>query len=247
MIAYQKTVTDKTIILGPREGFIRPFDFGTDWTEMRIGMFISGVTSAGDNTGISATETLALTTYADRLTVGIKDNTDDLPGVAGTNFVGYGTNATHVAEDQHMGIYNNSTGSYGARLNAMSAIGTSFTARALINAGVSGLQYPNTATVAGASGYCGFWCIKITIADRGLGTQNISIDGAVTASVAGTDYSATALRSLMNSATFFDGGTAFDWFSAGPVALPIPDCVWIRNPYFSNRIRISCLRAIRYA
>ena len=246
MIAYQKTVTDKTIILGPREAFIRPFDFG-DWTEMRIGMFVGAVTAAGDNTGISTPETLALTTYADRLTIGIKDNTDDMPGVAGTNFVGYGTDGTHEAADQRMGVYNNSTGTYAARLSALSSIGTAFTARALINASPSGIQYPNAAGVAGVSGYNGFWCIKLLITDRGLATQTISVDGSTTQTIAGTDYSATALRSLMNSASFFDGGTAFDWFDGGPAARAIPDCVWIRNPYFNNRIRISCLRAIRYA
>lgn len=247
MIAYQKTVTDKTIILSPREALIRPFDFGDDWTEMRFGFFVGGVTAAGDNTGISSSEFLTLSTFADRLTIGLKDNTDDLPGVAGTNFVGFGSDATHEAADQRMGIYGASPGPYACRLHGLMSIGTSFTSRSLVSGLASGLNYPASASLTGSSGYNGFWAAKFVIADRGLATQTIAVSGSTTQNVAGTDYSESALRTLLNNSTYTSAGTAFDWFDGVPAARAIPNCIWIRNPYFSNRIRLSCMRAIRYA
>lgn len=81
---YQKTASDKTLILSPREYFLRPFDFGTDWTEVRVGIFFGGVTSGGDNTQ-AVSETVAVSSAIDRIAFGIKDSaTAALPGQAGS-------------------------------------------------------------------------------------------------------------------------------------------------------------------
>ncbi len=240
---YQKTVSDKTNILAPREYFIRPFDF-QNWTEARFGILWSAVASSGDNVTV-APETVALSTAADLISFGLKDSaTSALPGQAGSIFLG-ATNA--------LGASALTFGAGAAGANFASNLGNPAVLAATGyngvtkfggtgSEGIDGIQCPSNTAVA--SGYCGFYALKFVINNRGLSTQTVTITGSTQSTVSGTDYSASALRILLNNATYTNGGT-IAW-NTGAAARDIPDSFWIRAPFYSNRMRISCMMGVRY-
>jgi len=237
---YQKTVSDKTCILAPREYFIREFDF-EDWTEMRFGMFLSAVTSGGDDT-INTAETVAISTVADRMTIGLKDAaTTILPGVAGSSFLGVIT-GTSASSSSFAG---SGFGCAGSPVNAPSAAG--YNGATLIggtSAQVLG-DYVKAQNASSATGYCGFYGLKFVITNRGLASQSVAISSFSNIAIAGADYSASALRTLINNSIY--GTAASIAWNDGVAAYDIPDALWIRMPFYNNRIRLSSIMGVRYA
>jgi len=231
---YQKTVSDKTCILAPREYIMRPFDFG-DWTMMRFGMFIGGVTASGDNSQ-SVDEEVSLITAGDRWTIGIKDSaTTALPGQAGSLFVGAGSFG---------GKANMNANTMFSNVGANNASAQTFVGTSQQGGSAGGEIAPAWPTVTGASTYCGFYVIQFTIANLGLATQTINVAVQGNSSISGTDYSAGALRTLINNA-IFNAGITFAW-NDGVSARAIPDAIWIRAPFYNNRLRLSGIMAVRY-
>ncbi|HEX2901443.1 MAG TPA: hypothetical protein VHS96_17140 [Bacteroidia bacterium] len=231
---------DKTTVLAPRQGGGRKFDFDDDWTEIRVGAFLVGVAATGSN-DVNVTESVTLTTYLDRITFGIKNSdTEDAPGAAGTLFLGATTRTglpSYSAAAQ--GFRSDSGGSLvAAGYNGASIIGGTV---AEDLGGIMG--FPDA---SGASGYNGFFCIRYRITNLGLSSQSVGVslnNNATT--VAGTDYSANALRTLMNNATFLTE-RAIAW-NDGASAYDIPDAYYVRTPFYNNTLRLSAIRAIRYA
>lgn len=234
---YAKTVTDMTLIPAVREGYCRQFDFGTDWTEVRIGMFYSPVHATTSDNTAAPTEALALSSAADRIFFGLKDSSTALPGSTGSVFVGAMT-ATGKTSDVGSGYIN----SHDGELVAGGYVGTTLVGGTTTQDMAKSMQYPD---ITGASAYCGFYGLKFVIADRGLGTQTITVTPCLTATVSGTDYSATALLTAIS--TFANPGTArtLNWFDGVPAAYAIPDCFFIRAPFYNSRLRISAHRAVR--
>lgn len=240
---YQKTVSDKTCILAPREFLLRPFDFGDDWTEMRLGAYFCGVTSGADDT-TSVAETVALTTDADRIYFGIKDSaTNDLPGFGDALFLGATTRNANGSNITAGSPNNFRTAVVSG--GDLSAAG--FHETTVVGGGASETlsEIMNFPAASGASAYCGFFVVKFVISNRGTSSQSFAISAESTSTISGTDYSASALRLLINNATFSAAAT-IAW-NDGAVARDIPDAVFIRMPFYNNRIRLSCIRAIRYA
>jgi hypothetical protein len=234
---YQKTVTDKTCILSPREYILRPFDFGTDWTEVRIGAYFSGIAASGDNTD-SAAETVALASASDRIAFGIKDSaTSDLPGFGAALFLGA---VTETSSSSYC------SGSAFSALAATRLAAAGYHETTLVG-GTSTLsasmEYP--ASASGSTGYCGFFALKFVITNLGTASQSVAISGTRTATVSGTDYSASALQLLMNNNTY-QAPVSIAW-NDGAIARTIPDAFYCRMPFYSNRIRLSAIRCIRYA
>lgn len=233
---YQKTASDKTCILAPREFILRPFDFGA-WTEMRIGFYYSGIAASGDNTN-SASETVALSSYSDRITVGLKDSaTNDLPGYGDALFLGGVTQTAASSECNGSAFHSSGLGVLGA---------AGFHETTLVNGSSSlgfGFDYP--ASASGATGYCGFAALKFVIADLGLSSQAVTISGVTTTPITGTDYSAAALQLLINNSTY-GSGVSVAW-NDGAIARTIPDAIFLRMPFYNNRIRLSAMFASRYA
>lgn len=235
---YQKTATDKTSIQAPREYFMRQFDF-EDWTEMRMGFYISGVSSSDDNAGTSV-ENVSISTVADKIMVGIKNSdTVDLPGEAGSLFLGittpdgFGSRCTTV----RMGRVSSDDQLAAVGYNGASMIGGT------TSESVTGLFFPVDPSVA--TGYCGLFAMKFVITNRGAASQSIAISTWSDDGIAGADYSASALGLDLNNAIY---GTARNiaW-NDGAAAYDIPDAFFVRVPFYSNRIRLSCIRMTRYA
>lgn len=244
-LIYQKLVTDKTLILDPREYVMRPFDLGADWTEIRFGFFWTPVQSGNDNLEPAGNEVIAINNAQDWITAGFKDSaTTALPGQATAFFLG------------HIGWNNVNPGQCSlVDLGATWRIGGSNTATTGHLAGYDGVTLKGSDAAAGvapqapdaslAAGYNGFFGVKCVLTNRGLATQQAQLSSAVTATVAGTDYSIAALRQAINNGVY-TGGAAFAW-NDGAAALTVPDAVFLRLPFFVNRIRISAMMVVRYA
>lgn len=232
-------LTDKTTVLAPREGACRKFNFGTDWTEVRVGMFCSPIAATGSN-DVNVVELMVPSGITDYITFGIKDDSQTYPGQVGSTFLGIRSAGPNV-ESGTAGIQ----GFYGG---GASWLTTGYYGATMVqNAGSLGSSpyFGGTVLANAATAYCGFIAIKIVITDRGLSTQSVAVSIAYSNSVAGADYSATALRTAINN-TAYGTAESIAW-NDGASARVIPDCVWVRVPLYLNALRISAIRAIRYA
>lgn len=239
--AYQKTVSDLTVIFGAREQLASQFDFGTDWTEIRIGMFW-GLVALNDNNAAPSTEDVAISSVLDRIFFGIKDNSQNCPGVAGSLYIGLSNRSTNHS------YVSTANGSMADTFNGrnMGVIGykdtTPITGASTDVSGLSGVSDPSP-----TSGYAAFTGVKFVLLNRGLSNQQIKVSAACSPTgspVSGTDYSAANLRTYLSA---FAGGSAevtLDW-NDGATAYAIPDSWFLRNPFFNARVRVSCMNAIK--
>ena len=233
---YEKIVGDKVVILEPREAAIRiPLASANQWTELRIGMFISHTSVAASNAAWTADSFVTSTVY-DRTAFGLKNSdNDDLPGVAGTGFWGYlGPNGvtTDFATTGILRLNNlaQTTAYYvaadGATLNQVTATQPSIT-------------FGDTAQAQAATLFAKFFGIRFVISNRGLSTQTVTMQIAQGLSIV-TDTSETALRALLVNYAGQDIGTMSAAITAntGAAAYDVPDAFFFRSAMLSSRTRL---------
>lgn len=244
-IIYEKTITDKTLILSPREGVLRQFDFGS-WTQMRLGIFWSMVSSVDDNAKYAVAEFLTYNTPLDSMCVGIKNaDTQDLPGETGAQYMGLFTRSSLTFDPGFGGPGPQSI--YTTAESARIRFGTGYDTTANIAASVATTMAQTPNSPAGASAYCGFLGMEFTINNPGLASQTVTMRYSRTSDVAGTDYGIGNLRSYLNAfASPFSIATGLAW-NDGASAYTIPDGIFIRSPFYQIRPRISSMMMIRYA
>ncbi len=235
-LVYPK-LTDETIVLAPRQAAFRQFNIGDDWTEARFGVFVTAIAATGSDDD-NVAEVLVPSVTSDRVTFGFKDTSDTYPGQSGSLFIGVRSGEGTVVSAAAGGGIGGPSGSF-------VAVGYNGTSE-ILGAG-AGIGRIGTAVASGATSYCDFFAIRLVINNRGLSTQTITIYGKEQANVAGADYSANALRTLINNSFASVGALDTIPWNDGVSARAIPDCVWIRSPLFDNALRISCARVIRYA
>jgi len=241
---YAKSLTDKTLILDPREYMLRPFDLGATWTEIRWGFFWTMVTSGGDDVP-AVNEGVALNTVADFPVMGLKDAaTTALPGQAGSLFLG---NIAVTVGDVSAQIFGGPPDHLGG-----SAVGGRSLAGyhgvtlkgGLVDIGAASWYWPQANLV---NGYNGFMGIKYVITDRGLATQTVTLTQAAVSPVPGLDYSVNNLRTYLNNTPYANGsGLPPVQWNDGVAAYALPDAVFVHLPFYNNRIRISAMQIIRY-
>lgn len=231
-------LSEKTTVLAPGEGGGRKLDFGA-WTEIRYGGFFSAVSSSGSNTNNTA-ESLVPANLTEHVTFGLKDDDQTtFPGEAGSLFIGIRDgDAANVQSSVNSGI--------GASAGQWRPVGYYGTTEVL-GSSISTSSRMGAATASAASAYCGFTGVRINIVDLGLSTQSLTVRVTGENDIAGTDYSETALLTKLQN-LLIDGLTpqSIAW-NDGVAARAIPDCLWVRTPLLANSIRISCIRAVRYA
>lgn len=93
---YQKTVDDKCLILEPGEALIREMAIPSNWTDLILYVGLS-FTTAVDENGVTATESVTNTGLLSRPLFGVKDGSSLAPGAAGSQFLGYATKHTDSA------------------------------------------------------------------------------------------------------------------------------------------------------
>lgn len=232
--------SDKTVVLAPRQGLARKINFGDTWTDVRAGFYIGAIAATGSNDSV-VSETLAISGYNDRITIGLKDDSVTNPGYTGSLFIGMqdGDAGSVFAVTPNGGL--------GASGGAWRTVGYYGTNQVLAGSAAGGSRI-GTSGVTGASAYCQFFGFRIVIANRGLSSQTVTTYFIPQNNIAGTDYSATALRTKILS---YASG---DWQSVGTIAWndgaaarDIPDCFWIRPSLYLNSLRISALRIILVA
>ncbi len=238
MITFEK-IGETTSIIAVRE-FQRAkitAQLGSDWTEMRLGMYFTGV-NGWDNAVAGPEEILTVSDVSDYVTFGLKDsNSYFLPGEAGGTFIGIrSTGSTSKARAPVL-----ATGWFADSNEECSAVG--YAGATLINGGVvanGSLRYPDPEPL---TGYNGFYCVKFVVSGRGLSSQSVSISVARSDQVDGVDYGKAALYQAMNNSTF---GTARNvaWNNGGS-ARALPDAAWVRIPFYNTRIRIQEIMAIK--
>ncbi len=230
-------LTENTLILAPREMVVRPFNFGA-WTEIRLGILATMVTSAGNDSN-AVSETVAIASALDYYGFGIKTDNTILPRVAGADFIGM-QNITAASSAYTSGTPGN--------------VQSASNPRGVIAAGASvideatNLDQMDLPQAAGASGYCGFYGLRIVIGNAGLSTQTVTIGAARRSTVSGTDYSNSVLRSniLSGGSTGYTMGTAKAW-NTGVAARALPDAFYLRMPFYNARMRLSAMGMIKVA
>lgn len=241
--AYQKTVDDMAIIWGAREQMARKFDFGA-WTEMRIGCFWSTTTLGDNNTEPTVTETVPITTAYDRFFFGLKDESAVTPSLAGSRFVGM-TNRENVALNSILtaSAGNVTIGDAGQNFGVRGFEGATQATVSSLSGNIGGMS---NADPAAATGYASFMGLRFVISNLGASSQTIAVSSSFSNNVAGTDYSAANLRTYLSAFAAPSSAITIDW-NNGVTAYAIPDCWFLRNPFFNNRIRVHCMNAIKVA
>lgn len=237
-LIYTKLATDKTTVLAAGEGGGRKEDLGA-WTELRYGVFCSAISISGSNAN-NTNETLTPANLTEHVTFGLKDDDQTtFPGEAGSLFIG-------IREGDLANVQSVAGTGIGSSAGSWRPVGYHGTTEVL-GADLGGTARLGSATASGASAYCGFLGVRINITDLGLATQTLSMRTAALSDIAGTDYTETALLTNLQN-LLIDALTpqTIAW-NDGAAARAIPDCLWIRTPLLSNSIRISAIRAVRYA
>jgi hypothetical protein len=220
--------SDKTLLPAPRQGYRRRSNIGSNWTDVRLGIFFTVVPSGNDDAAC-VTETVVDNGFPDWFTFGLKDSSASAPYTAGTRFVGIRQwqnfrittdNSAGAGEMIHSGLLSVATAGSGAAELAL--FGFSMNPR-----------FPQYS----AGTVNGFWGLKMVVNNAGLSSQSIRLHTNMTGTTAIADVSKTNLRTnLLGSFTDCGGDVAFNESGA---ALTLPDTLWIRLPTFNNRIRIT--------
>lgn len=228
---------ENTCILAPREMTVRPFNFGA-WTEMRMGIFFTMVTAAGDDAN-AVNETVVIASALDYMAFGIKTNNTTPARTAGTDFIGLmnQTAQSSLLTAGAPGNLNSAGNPRGVYLNDAAVLSEA-----------TNLGQADFPQAAGAAGYNGFLGLRFVITNLGLVNQQINLGFGIRSSVAGVDYSVTALRTqiLSGGSTGYTMGGPRDW-NTGVVARVVPDAFYVRMPFFNNRIRMSAMEMIKVA
>jgi hypothetical protein len=240
------------LYLAAREQMTAPFDFGSDWTEIRCGAFISGcqandeAANANDDSAGFQNEDVDNAIY-----FGIKNSDSSaLPGETDSLFIGVKPTGGNPSDNYSEwnaydppGVTVTTICDSAGSMSACGFAGTSLIDGGVITspAGSGALRFKD---YSAASGYCGLYVLRFVISNRGSASQSVSVSLASRTEVVGTDYSPFALQQEMNNASF--GAAKTITWNTGASARTIPDAFFIRLPFFSNRLMIAAMRAIKY-
>lgn len=239
--------SENALFFSAREFMIAPLTFEGDWTEIRCGFFVSGCDANFESEVNSDDELRSVSNVSDLITIGLKNSdTLDLPGEAGAIFLGLKSGESFGSEQGKFTnpdpLVSSSRGSAANYLGFLSGVGyNGVTEIGPSLMGESAVEFP---LITPDEGYCGFYCLKFVISNRGDSNQAVNVYVAGISKVSGGDYSPIALRALMHSIEF-EAPTTIAWNSAG-VALDIPDAFYMRLPFFNNRLMLASMMAVQY-
>ena len=240
-IIYNKSSSlgyDKTLVLGPRTGVTIPFNFPA-WTETRIGIFFTGVSTASLFVSKSVTEVLSISSNSNYFAVGLASGSSIANfGSVGTNFVGAISDGNPILmTDSQIALMNFQN--YGVQSGACR--GTAIQVGGSYQTNSPTFQFNPAENSAGS--YNGFKGLKFTVNNPGASNQTITV-GFTPQTVPAGPYTIAALQSLINNSTYYNFPTNLTW-NSGSVALPLPDNFYMWNPYYTNGIRLSALAVVR--
>jgi hypothetical protein len=249
-IIYQKPSTsDRTVILGTRSALNRPMNLvnssGQPWTEVRLGMFFSIISSTSDNASPVAEElTQVPGSHTNRVTIGLKDSSQIFPGNPGSSFIGIMTSgsATHNSYAGSYPLYN--WEAYGAASGNANqrCIGIGIHGTASFEGTAQQISFKSSSNPAGTILYGGAYGVKINILNRGASNQSVVISGSTHQPYNG-GYTTAELQSWLTTPNNgWTGMGAFPW-NDGVSARAIPDSFYLYSPFNLSRFRVSVLGA----
>lgn len=106
---YQKTPSDKCIILDPQQPLLREMDIPGNWSKLNLVVGWSFTSSTEDNASTAYPSSVRNLTVLDTFMWGVKDGSAIAPGMAGSEFMGVGTLNSHSA---YVGLFRKSTNGY---------------------------------------------------------------------------------------------------------------------------------------
>lgn len=237
-IMYQN---ENNLLLEPREAFYRPFDFG-QWTEVRVGMLFRLVGTASDSASIS-TESISANTDSDKIYIGLKDSSSNLPGVSGTNFIGM---ASFSGSATRTDISNSSYISFGDSFNAyhrlyLTAFSGSATYAAYFHENT--ITAPEFSSSASGSNYNGFYGIKFTLLNSGSANQQVQVTYRRVYLTSVGSSSADLHTQLINNSGWTNppASNTASWTTG----IPLPNSFFVYSPLYNNRLRMSAIEAIK--
>lgn len=254
---------EHTLILGVREAYYQPF-FATDWTDLRLGFFLSvcgNADPAEDNTITGLTEeigtpgTFERLPWTDRSSIGIV-NYGGGPGEGATVFCGYsnlheslrngyshGTSKI-VSSDEGIGTSNTNFWRVENELSHVDTV-TILDHGSIRNRGTGNSEMHLVQTLGGGGEYCTLIMMRFR-RDDARGRANI-----ITMTVKQGTNSGDILYSAAPSKTLLE--TNLEDFpdtvqQLGPVELSnVPDTLWAYWPFYHSRLRIHCYGILKAA
>ena len=237
---FQKTTSlglDNTLVLDSREALLYPFDLGNDWTEIRMGMFVS-MTDSSSNNGKYNDEGVNNNSFKNAAYFGLKDSSLTFPSLVGTSFIGSSTR-----------IGNNTTISNAS--NYLDFQGGSI--RFLVNDQISTsntnlpLYLGTSAIGTGASNFAGFFGFRIRYNES---AKIISGSCFSTLNNYVTDTSTTQARVLIgqlpNETANITGYFTSNLTATGS-AISRPSAAFVYFPFYLNKFRIHNICVERYS
>jgi hypothetical protein len=240
---YQKNVSDKTLILGPRESFNRQIITGSAWSEVRIGIFASLVSDSNDNGKAGGQSVSSQNVLSNRIFIGLKDSSSLFPGSADTLFLGAMSSGS-TTTDLH-GTYNYPPYPIGFSSNERKFYAHGYYGSTpKIGANTTfNFDFPGDGQISGDSQYQGIMIVSLAVHNIGAANQQVVIS-AGHSGVAETPYDASNMflyLSKNKGPTWTTLGTV-NW-NDGATAYPLPDSLFIYSPFVNARLRMSCIQA----
>jgi hypothetical protein len=229
--------TDKVGCLSPRDAFFGRTLIGSNWLEVRYGMFFTFVPSGNDDAACGA-ESIVQAGYLDWFTFGLKNSDNaEPPGKFGAQFLGH----AWPGGAGTLAITANSAGGGAMTSSANTQLLAALNGVTKISSADSHSQgYP----IWAAGNVNAFMGVKLTVQNFGLANQTVT-PSHCRVETAATDVSSAALRNALFN-TSYNAVAALNWFSGG-AALPLPDALWLRAPFNNNRVRITNIDCFKIA
>lgn len=226
---YQKTVVDKCAILDPGAFLLRKMNLNPNWTDLRIGAFVSFTTAGGDNeTPVyesfdTAGIPLRLIAFGIKNVEDLSDPAaESLPGQAACQFVGV-TNLNEVHTSAIMDTYSAGQG--------IQSVNYGYTDGTTIVCSVAGVTFGHLDTTADATAdtlYSGFWGFRFERSGSDVTITRFTLENQ-------TDVSASKLLELLSPV--FPPPVEAKTFT---LPFTVPDGFFLRMPFQNNRIRVHC-------
>jgi hypothetical protein len=235
-----------------RGNYHRQSNVTTTWNEVRMGMLfqvIPATAFGGTNDGASVVETVTVASNLDWICIGMMNtraNSSIIPGTAGAQFAGTGygvVNGQTVAAGSNSGGSSSLTGSYRKMIttNGVTIIGQD-----TASGGGLAILYAQYAAASGYN-YASFYGMKIVVGNAGLSTQTLTIrDGSDLGPFSLTTQASVIPKLLerLTNVSWDTYSTPIAW-NAGGVALPLPDCIFVRLPFYNNCLRMLAYEAVK--
>lgn len=256
---FEKTASDKCLILEPKESLVYPFDLG-DWSEIRVGIFLSSCGLSSNNSS-SSSETINDNTSNRNIYFGLCTSGSSQYRVleSGVNFIG--TAAAPGSANVSRILFRDSdiTNAWGTSLTAFSSISNDYQARK--NGSINSIDESDSQSISrflmssfsnrtSSSLYASYYGIKYTLINKGQNTQYFNMTSSSQYDI--TDCSISNLSNYMTTMPNSMSVTGHRWLepltnSSTGTPLSLPSIFYFYPPFLNNKIIIHALLIEKYA